>query len=71
MQLKDIPDQHVVALAARWEADPWRQPCVLDALIAEGVPAKLALTKIRRLSDRGYLDWGVSPRCAWPTGRNH
>jgi hypothetical protein len=69
MQSKGIPDHHVLWLAWRWRQDP-RCPCALDALVAEGVPAKLAAAKIERLVARGLLDYGVSVRCPWPTGRS-
>ena len=65
MQCKDIPDGHVMQLAQRWRDSP-RQPGVVAALVAEGVPAKLARTKVMRLCDRGLLDYGVSPNYAWP-----
>jgi hypothetical protein len=66
MKRADIADEHVVELAARWARD-YTQPCVLDALIAEGIPPRLALAKVEHLVARGLLDYGVSPRCAWPT----
>lgn len=64
MQRKDIDDTHVLALAARWQAEGG--PGVIAALVAEGVPAKLALAKVEHLSERGLLDYGVSPYYAWP-----
>ncbi|MEV7805026.1 hypothetical protein AB0O28_18955 [Microbispora sp. NPDC088329] len=67
MKRSDIPDGHVLELAAAWLRAPFEAPPVWDALVAEGIPSKLALAKINHLSDRGLLDWGVSPRCAWPT----
>jgi hypothetical protein len=65
MKSSDIPDEHVIELARAWH-DDHTQPCVADALIAEGVPAKLAYAKIEKLVGRGLLNYGVSPRCAWP-----
>jgi hypothetical protein len=61
----DIPDAHVVELARRWAHQPG-QPGVVAALVAEGVPAKLAVHKVERLVARGLLDYGVSPNYAWP-----
>lgn len=65
MQAKDIPDRLVVRYALLWHCG--RPTGVLQSLIEQGVPAKLALHKIVRLSGRGLLDYGVSPSCAWPT----
>jgi hypothetical protein len=62
----DIPDNHVVELARRWRDEP-PAPGVVAALIAEGVPAKLALRKVEHLVSKGLLDFGVSPHFAWPT----
>jgi hypothetical protein len=64
---KDISDEHVIDLARRWHQDSGSAPCVLDALVAEGFPEKVAEHKIMRLVRRGLLEYGVSPRCAWPT----
>lgn len=66
MKCSDIPDGHVIELARQWQQDH-SKPGVHDALTAEGIPPKLALAKIERLCDRGLLEYGVSPRCAWPT----
>jgi hypothetical protein len=63
---KDISDSHVVDLARRWQQNSDSEPCVLDALVAEGFPEKVAEHKIMRLVRRGGLEYGVSPRCAWP-----
>jgi hypothetical protein len=62
----DIPDDHAIDLARRWKAAPFQQPGVIDALIAEGVPHKVALRKVEHLVARGLLDYGVSPYYAWP-----
>lgn len=69
MQLKDIDSQHVIDLAARWQDDKRRAVGVVEALVAEGVPEKLALKKVEQLSSRAYLDYGTSPYHAWPTGK--
>jgi hypothetical protein len=64
MKRSDIPDDHVVALARRWQADggigAWA------ALVDAGVPAKLATAKIEHLTACGLLDYGVSVRFPWP-----
>jgi hypothetical protein len=64
----DIDDQHVIDLAAEWRASPG-SPGVVARLVAEGVPRKLAYAKVERLVARGFLEYGVSPSCAWPTGK--
>lgn len=66
MKAADITDGHVVELAAAWQREGGLG--VVDRLVAEGVPEKLALHKVERLVDRGRLDFGVSPRFAWPAG---
>ena len=70
MQCKDIADAHVVELAGRWRDEPFG-PGVVQALMNEGVPEKLALVKVESLCRRKYgkpalLDYGVSPYYAWP-----
>lgn len=42
---------------------------VIELLVEEGVPEELAYAKVEHLSDRDYLDYGGSPRYAWPTGK--
>lgn len=66
MKRSDIADEHVIALARRWYEAPFRTPGVVEALVAEGVPAKLALAKIEHLCTRRLLTYGVSPNFAWP-----
>lgn len=66
MKRSDIPDAHVVQLAAQWQAAPFGHPGVVAALVAEGVPYRLALAKVEHLVRRGLLDYGVSPHYAWP-----
>lgn len=66
MKRSDITDEHVIELARRWYRAPFAQPGVVDALIAEGVPRKLALSKVEHLVDRRLLDYGTSPNYAWP-----
>lgn len=67
MKRSDIDDQHVIDLAQKWSDT--RGPGVMEALIAEGIPEKLALAKVEHLHDRGYLECGVSPYYSWPTGK--
>lgn len=69
MKSADIDDQHVIDLAQAWRDGPIGTPGVVTALVAEGIPGKLAVTKVMRLVERGYLEYGVSPTCAWPTGK--
>lgn len=69
MQRSDIAYDHVVNLARRWRDGPFGTPGVVAALVAEGVPAKLARAKVEHLSRRGLLDYGVSVDYAWPNER--
>ena len=69
MKSSDIDDQHVIDLAQAWHEAPLVNPGVVQALVEEGVPKKLAFAKVERLCDRGFLEYGVSPSCAWPTGK--
>jgi hypothetical protein len=66
MKRSDISDEHVLELARRWYDKPFANPGVIPALVAEGVPYKLALAKVEHLCTRGLLDYGVSPNYAWP-----
>ena len=65
MKRSDIPDDHVLELAQRWHQDT-TQPGVITALMAEGVPEKVALAKVEHMVRRHLLDYGVSPYYAWP-----
>lgn len=77
LQAKHIPDAMVVRFAAAWydrarEVRPGvyldnRVLPVVEALIACGIPEKLAWYKVERMTDKGLLEYGVGPRCAWPT----
>lgn len=68
MKCSDIADEHVIELARQWhKAKSLMHPGVIDALVAEGVPPKVALAKVERLVRRRLLDYGTSPRYAWPT----
>jgi hypothetical protein len=60
----DVPDEHVIELAHAWRKGG---SGVVGALVAEGVPEKVALRKVEHLIDRGLMDCGVSPYFAWPT----
>jgi hypothetical protein len=62
----DVADEHVLELAQRWHEDPWVQPGVIAALVAEGVPEKVALAKVLHMVKRDLLGYGVSPYYAWP-----
>lgn len=62
----DIPDDHVLELARRWKDGTMETPGVVRALMAEGIPEKLALAKVLHMSRRGLLDYGTSPYYAWP-----
>jgi hypothetical protein len=61
----DIPDDHVLDLARRWREDR-AAPGVVRALVAEGVPEKLAVAKVEHMLSRRLLECGVSPYYAWP-----
>jgi hypothetical protein len=61
----DIADEHVLELASRWRDDK-TQPGVIAALVAEGVPQKVALAKVLHMTTRRLLDYGVSANYAWP-----
>lgn len=65
MKRSDIADEHVIELARQWRSDP-SKPGVVAALVAEGVPEKLAIAKVEHLVDRHLLQYGVSPNYAWP-----
>lgn len=64
MKRADIDDQHVINLARRWQVG--QGVPVGDALVSEGWPWKLVESKIEHLCSRGLLDYGTSPRTAWP-----
>jgi len=67
MKRSDITDEHVLELAQRWRDDNRGTPGVIDALVAEHVPEKVALAKVLHMVKRGLLDYGVSPYYAWPS----
>lgn len=64
MKRSDIDDTHVLELARRWREGTG--PGVVEALTLEGVPAKLAVSKVLHMTQRGLLNYGVSPMYAWP-----
>ena len=71
MKAADIDDQHVIDLARAWQQAPlFAAPGVVQALIDEGVPPKVALHKVEKLNRRGYLDYGTSANYSWPTGKD-
>jgi hypothetical protein len=67
MKRSDIDDEHVVELARRWRERPFECPGVVAALVAEGVPLRLARAKVEHLESRRLLQSGVSVDYAWPT----
>lgn len=67
MKCSDIPDDLVIRLAADWKAEPRHSVGVVEALVQRGFPEKLAYRKVERLVYRGLLEYGTSPRYAWPT----
>ena len=67
MKSSDIDDRHVIELAQAWRVGPLGTRGVVAALVAEGIPQKLAYAKVERLIDRDFLECGVSPNFAWPT----
>lgn len=66
MKRSDIPDEHVLDLARRFRLDPYEQPGVVQALVDEGVPEKLAVAKVLHMCKRGLMEYGTSPYYAWP-----
>ena len=67
MKRADLADEHVIDLARRWKDGPmFTEPGVYAALVAEGVPEKVAMAKIMHLVKRGLLDYGVSLNFCWP-----
>lgn len=69
MKRSDIDDQHVIDLAQQWVDAKAAHPGVVMALVAEGIPEKLALSKVEHLDLRGFLDCGTTPYFSWPTGK--
>jgi hypothetical protein len=65
MKRSDVTDEHVLELAQRWRQGV-DQPGVIDALMAEGIPEKVALAKVEHMVRRHLLDYGVSHNYAWP-----
>ena len=66
MQSKDIPDSKVMEYAQNWADNPFTSPGVVQALVNDGVPEKLARVKVEKLVDKGMLDYGTSSYYAWP-----
>lgn len=69
MARKDISDREVVQAAQAFTKDN-REPCVFvnERLHNEtGEPLKVCQSAMSRASNRGYIDYGVSIRSAWPT----
>lgn len=61
----DIPDEHVIELARRWQEDD-TQPDAVTALVAEGVPEKVAVAKVLHMGGQGLLRCEGSAYYAWP-----
>lgn len=66
MKCSDIPDERVIELARAWQNGSIGTPGVVTALELDGVPPKVAVAKVKRLVNRGILDYGVSINYAWP-----
>lgn len=66
MKRSDISDEHVLGLARQWREDHSKLG-VVRALIAEGIPEKVALRKVEHMIQRGLLECGVSLYYPWPT----
>lgn len=66
MKRGDISDEHVLELAAQAAGGG---EGVVQRLVDEGWPAKVAIAKVEQMTDRGLLDYGVSPWHAWPRRR--
>ncbi len=65
-QTKDITDAQVVAACAEAHADRWRYRSSLDVLAcATGAPVKVCYRAMERAMGRGFIECGVSLRCAW------
>jgi hypothetical protein len=65
-QAKDISDLAVLIAAARWQTKQ-TELGVLGLLLGLGIPAKLAIYKLERMTDRGLLEYGTSCAYVWPT----
>lgn len=77
VKCSDIDDEHVIDLARAWSEAARRcweihpvplmhTPGVVEALVLEGVPYKLARAKVMRLIGKRKLEYGSTPDCAWP-----
>lgn len=71
MQLKDIPDLVFLEVAAASHKTILRTgstaPFTCDALVERYGNTKLVYLKVVQLANKGLLEYGVSPRAAWPT----
>lgn len=77
MQAKDIDEHAVLAAAYSWQMNSrgWAWGIegyvhmgVLSIMIEiMGIPPRLAIYKLERMTDRGLLDYGTSVSYAWPT----
>ena len=64
MQVKDVSDAQVLTL---FPACAYEYRRAIDLLTAQGVPEKVALRKVERLVDRGWLEYGSTIACVWLT----
>ena len=73
MQLKDISTKEVLQLQNKWSENnhediTTENPFVYEILAKKyGVDEKLIFSKMEKLEDEGYLEYGVSLRTAWLT----
>ncbi len=62
MKTSDISDAEILQACRDFHAGAADTP---DVALAGKYPAKLILSKMRRLHDRGLIEYGVSLRTAW------
>jgi hypothetical protein len=67
MKTSDITDEEI--LNAIREYGVGRAPTP-DIALAHKYPVKVIMSKMRKLSDKGVLDYGVSLRTAWIVGES-
>jgi hypothetical protein len=59
----DIPMQHVIDLCRAFHEKGGPMP--FDALVAEGIPEKVAFARLEQMNDIGLLEYGTSARSSW------
>ncbi len=62
MKISDIPDQEIIDACDAFHANKGPTP---DESLAHKYPLKLILAKMRKMVDKGQLEYGVSLRTAW------